>query len=69
MLSCLFVFFLNRRELSYLWSELLLVSVGGFCVYDSQEASVCATVMKVERDSRLTKHRCENECNVGVVMM
>ena len=30
-------------------------------------ACVCVTVMKVERDSRLTRHRWENEsCDVGV---
>ena len=28
----------------------------------------CATIMKVERDWRLTRHRWENECDVGVAM-
>ena len=40
-----------------MWSERLLVSVGGLCV-----------VMKVEWDSRLTRHRWESECNVGMAM-
>ena len=30
-------FFENRRELSYLWSEWMLVSVCGLCVCDSHE--------------------------------
>ena len=47
-----FVFFENRSYLSE-------------CVW---LVCVCATVMKVERDSRLTRHRLENECDVGVGM-
>ena len=42
MLSCviyLFIFF-NKRELSYMWGERLLVSVGGLCVCDSHEGRV-----------------------------
>ena len=29
---------------------------------------MCATVMKVERDSRLARYRWENERNVGVAI-
>ena len=46
------LFFL-MRELNYMWSGRLLVSVCGLCV--------CATVMR-------EIHRLESECNVGVAM-
>ena len=55
-----FIFFENKRELSYImWSERLLVSVGGLCVCDSHEGRV-----RFEADSA----SLENECNVGVAM-
>ena len=41
MLSCvIIIFFENKRELSYMWGEWLLVSVGGLCVCDSHEGRV-----------------------------
>ena len=36
----IYFFFENRRELSYMWSERLLVSVGGMFVCDSHEGRV-----------------------------
>ena len=40
MLSCVIIIYLNKRELSYMWSERLLVSVGGMFVCDSHEGRV-----------------------------
>ena len=58
MLSCvIFYFFLNRRELSYMWSERVLVSVSGVFVCDSHEDRV-----RFDADSR---HRDDN---VGTAM-
>ena len=39
MLSCV-IFFENRRELSYMWSEWVLVSVSGVFVCESHEGRV-----------------------------
>ena len=58
MLSCVIVY-LFTRELSYKWSERLLVSVGSLCVCDSREGKV-----KFEADLA----SFESECNVGVAM-
>ena len=53
------MFFENKRELSYMWSERRLVSVGDLCVCDSHEGRV-----RFEADSA----SLENECNVGVAI-
>ena len=34
-----YLFIENKRELSYMWGERLLVSVGGLCVCDSHEGT------------------------------
>ena len=54
MLSCV-----NKRELSYMWGEWLLVSVGGLCVCNSHDGRV-----RFEADSA----SLGDECNVGVAM-